>query len=417
MPSMVAADIDGNIFDCPELAMMGMAGPQLKQVQEWIPLPEGSELFTLPKRIPIGIERETGEAVLVDEYGGKTLQAVAAFVSPAYTSTMQPAYETQAQAPRLPLYCYTTVGWKDDQFQVPVIRIDQDKRQDSAEFNQEQVVAGAHKLLKKYSNNRLVNHLMKNCCLRYHCPAARNFALGRWEMPLPTSRACNSSCIGCISFQPDQQVCAAQDRISFTPSAAEIEEIVVPHFEQAERPIASFGQGCEGEPLTEFETLRDSIILIRKKTQKGTINLNTNGSLPKKIEALHKVGLNSIRVSINSLQPAKYNRYFRPNGYTFEDVKSTIRYARENGLHVSLNYFVFPGFTDSKEEIEALYELLSTIGVDMIQWRNLNIDPEWYIDVMEIKENEDIIGIKAMIEKVKQDFPEIKFGYFNPYLG
>ena len=59
--------------------------------------------------------------------------------------------------------------------------------------------------------------------MTYTCPAARNFALGRWECPVPVSPACNANCIGCISFQPeDETIVSTQDRLTFKPSPEEI---------------------------------------------------------------------------------------------------------------------------------------------------------------------------------------------------
>ena len=416
-PRLVVANKDGEIFDCPEFAMLGTAGSTPEFPEHFIPLPEGSSLFTLPGRIPIGFDENRKKAIELPKYFGEQIQAVAAFVAPAYTQLLRPVFKTKSNAPTLPLYCYTAVGWKDDQFWVPAVRIDNSKRQDSEFFDETKVKSGAQKLIEKYPQNRLVQHLMKNCCLKYHCPAARNFALERWEMPLPTSRACNSRCLGCISLQPGDHVCAAQERIAFTPSPEEIAEIVIPHFENAETPVASFGQGCEGEPLTEFETLNSSISLIRKLSNKGTINLNTNASYPDRIEKLIDSGLDSIRVSLNSAREEYYNKYFRPSDYTFNDVKKSIEIAREKGVWVSLNYFVFPGFTDQEAEYQALRELLKNPGINMIQWRNLNIDPEWYLSEMGIDLSAPRIGVLNLMEKIKKEFPEVKFGYFNPFLN
>jgi pyruvate-formate lyase-activating enzyme len=414
---MVVADNAGNIFDCPELTMLGMAGSEPEFPVSWIPLPPGSDLFTLPGRLPVGFDRETGEPVVIEEYRGEQVQAVAAFVAPAYTTLQHPVYETLPDAPRLPLYCYTAIGWKDDSFQVPAIRIDKDTRQDRDQFDEQAVLKGANRLMQSYPDNRLVQHLVQNCCLTYHCPAARNFALGRWEMPLPTAQACNSNCLGCISLQPGDHVCSAQERISFTPSPDEIAEIAVPHLQQAERPIVSFGQGCEGEPLTVYTVIRDAIQAIRRQTPLGTINLNTNASMPGIIAELRKAGLDSMRVSLNSAQPGMYNRYFRPSGYTLHDVIESIRLARSHNMFVSLNYFVFPGFTDSEQEYSALCRLLDDPGVDMIQWRNLNIDPEWYIEELDIEPGISCLGITKLLERIRTAYPAVRFGYFNPYLA
>ena len=153
--------------------------------------------------------------------------------------------------------------------------------------------------------------LANNCALTYQCPAARNFALGRWECPIPVSPACNANCVGCISLQPDEEtIVSPQDRLGFKPTVEEIVEFTVPHLESAPYPIVSFGQGCEGEPLLMWETMRDAIIEIRKHTSKGSININTNGSMPKAVKALCEAGLDSIRVSTNSVRKEIYTPYY-----------------------------------------------------------------------------------------------------------
>ena len=145
------------------------------------------------------------------------------------------------------------------------------------------------------------------------------------------------------------------------------------------RAVVSFGQGCEGEPLLQAKTLEASISMMRKATGRGTINLNTNGSLPKDVEKLCRAGLQSIRVSMNSARPEYYEKYFRPKGFTFEDAKRSISVVKANGGFASINYFVLPGFTDQESEFNALRKLISETRLDMIQMRNLNIDPDWYL--------------------------------------
>jgi hypothetical protein len=48
---------------------------------------------------------------------------------------------------------------------------------------------------------------------------------------------------------------------------------------------------------------------------------------------------------------------------------------RSYGGWASINYFVFPGMTDTVEEYEALRKLIIETDLNMIQWRNFNIDP------------------------------------------
>ena len=143
-----------------------------------------------------------------------------------------------------------------------------------------------------------------------------------------------------------------------------------------EHPIFSFGQGCEGEPLTEAPLLLEVVKRFREEGGHGTINLNSNASMPAAVAKLAEAGLSSLRVSLNSARPDVYLRYYRPTNYEFADVRRSITEASSRGVFVSLNLLYFPGITDCEEEIEALIEIINTCGVNFIQLRNLNIDPE-----------------------------------------
>jgi pyruvate-formate lyase-activating enzyme len=411
-PYILYSDGNGKIFEDTSLYSIGRSGWDAVPVPEedWIELPDGGNLYELPGRRGLGIDVNTGDMRLCEKGW-----AVAAFIPPAHTGFYLAAYETMPDAPTLPLFCYTAAGWHDDKFYVPAVRIERDIRQECSGYDQSKVEVGVSALLKEYPHNRLVKHLAENCALTYHCPAARNYFLGRWECPVPSSPACNANCIGCISFQPeDETIVSTQDRLQFKPTAAEIVEFTVPHLETAPYPLISFGQGCEGEPLLMWETIKDAIIEIRKHTSKGSININTNGSKPAAVEHLMKAGLNSIRVSLNSARKDIYTRYYQPNNYQFEDLAESLRVVRKYGGWASINYFVFPGMTDSVEEFDALRELIRSTDLSMIQWRNFNIDPDWYLGKMGITETGECMGVGQMMDLIREEFPNVKFGYFNP---
>lgn len=411
-PFLLYSDGQGNIFEDITLFAAGRSGWDAMPIPEdnWILLPDGGNLYELPGRRGIGIDVATGEMRLCEKGW-----AVAAFIPPAHTGTFMAAYETAKDAPVLPLFCYTAAGWYQEQFYVTALRIEADIRQECAGYDAEKIEEGVEKLLLSYPDNRLVNHLAEKCCRTYTCPAARNFFIGRWECPVPTSPACNANCIGCISFQPEEEtIVSTQDRLQFKPSPEEIVEFTVPHLMSAPFPLISFGQGCEGEPLLMWETIRASIIEIRKHTSRGSININTNGSMPKAVRSLCEAGLDSIRVSTNSAQKTWYETYYRPNNYEFEDIVESLRVMNELGGWSSINYFVFPGLTDTPSEYEALRCLIKETNLKMIQWRNFNIDPDWYLGKMGITEPEEPMGIKVLMEKIREEFPDLKFGYFNP---
>lgn len=411
-PYVLYSDGKGNIFEDQTLYVTGRTGWDAVEVplDEWILLPDGGSLYELPGRRGIGIDVHTGEMRLCEKGW-----AVAAFIPPAHTGFYLSAYETAPDAPTLPLFCYTAVGWYNEQFYVPAVRIEADIRQDCNGYDQAKVESGVTKLLEAYPHNRLVKHLAENCALTYHCPAARNYFLGRWECPIPASPAGNANCVGCISLQPDEEtIVSTQDRLQFKPTPEEIVEYTVPHLEQAPYPLVSFGQGCEGEPLLMWETIRAAIVEIRKHTSKGSININTNGSRPDAVRKLCEAGLDSIRVSTNSARPEIYMPYYRPNNYVFDDIVESLKIVNEFGGWTSINYFVFPGMTDSVAEYEALRKLIRDTGLKMIQWRNFNIDPDWYLGKIGVGETGECLGVKQLQELIREEFPDLKFGYFNP---
>lgn len=411
-PYVLYSDGNGNIFEDTSLYVVGRAGWDAFEVplEDWIELPDGGNLYELPGRRGIGIDVKTGEMRLCEKGW-----AVAAFIPPAHTGLFLAAYEALPEAPTLPLFCYTAAGWYNEKTYVTGVRIERDIRQECAGYDDEKIATGTEQMLEAFPHNRLVKHLMENCCMTYNCPAARNLSLGRWECPVPASPACNANCIGCVSFQPqEEEITSPQDRLTFKPTVEEIVEFTVPHLMNAPYPIISFGQGCEGEPLLMWETLCEAIKEIRKHTSRGSININTNGSMPKAVKAMCEAGLNSIRVSTNSARKEIYTKYYRPNNYQFEDIIESLKVAKSMGAWTSINYFVFPGMTDCEAEYEALRKLIKETGLCMIQWRNFNIDPDWYLGQIGVTETGEMMGIKQLQDLIHEEFPEVKFGYFNP---
>ena len=415
-PHMLVADEQGNIYDHPDFLLLCRRGEEwsLPRPDELMPLPEESELFLLPGRRAVGLNPETGETEVMEDW------AVAAFAAPAHTLTAHPVYMTDEGAPMLPLFAYGAVGFANGRFYVCAKKVDEDVRQVFKGISRGRIDRSARKIIEDFPDNRLMQHIMQNCTLRYGCPAAKNLSLGRYEAPLPTSRTCNARCIGCISQQEEgSKICATpQCRLTFTPTPEEVVEIMRFHASrETEKPVFSFGQGCEGEPLTEAPLLIESVRRYREAGGHGTINLNSNSSRPQAIAELAEAGLTSLRVSLNSARPEVYERYYRPHGYTFDDVRQSIIEARSRGVHVAVNLLYFPGITDTEEEIEALIELFQSTGISLVQLRNLNIDPEFYPSLLEGISFGPSVGLNNFRKRIRRACPWITYGYFNPYLG
>ena len=421
MPSLVYAGADGRIYDYPGLRMAGRSGRLLHPVdlRDLIPLPDGSELFVMPDRLPVGWDQNRDEMIVLDkDPDNKTgkVQAVAAFMAPAYTQTALAAFHMSvSELVPLPLFAYTAVGWWKERFWVAGFRSDPDTRQDPRNFRPLEVRKMTNARMKKDKGNRLIQHLGR-CSLTYGCPAAKNLFLKRWEAPLPTSPVCNAACVGCISFQPANGPTASQSRITFVPTVEEVAGVAIPHLKRAKRPVVSFGQGCEGEPLLQGKLLEQSIAETRKQTDRGTINLNTNASKPSVVQRLISAGLDSMRISVNSLRRGYYHAYYHPKGYNQEDVSASWRIMKNAKRFVSLNLFVFPGLTDEMAEIDRLSDLIEDLGLDLIQLRNHNIDPDWYLKNISYEYTGQRTGIKGMVSILKKRFPNLRFGYFNPAL-
>ncbi len=411
-PCLVYADENGNIYDNPELLMLCRRGAELTlpRPDELIPLPEESEFFLLPGRGALGLDPETGRVEELDEL------AVAVFASPAHTLSASAAYVTRPGAPRLPLFAYGAVGFFEGRFYVCARKVDQDRRQVFTGIPRERIEQGARRLLTEFPQNRLVRHLT-HCALTYGCPAAKNLALGRFEAPLPTSRVCNARCVGCISLQPeDSGFPSTQNRIAFRPTDKEVAEVMLRHQGKEKRAILSFGQGCEGEPLTEARLIAAATRRFRKAGGRGTVNVNTNASLPGTIPELAEAGVDSIRVSLNSARRGPYEAYYRPNGYAFADVEQSIRAAKAAGMFVSLNLLYFPGLTDGEAEWEALVALAESTKLDFIQLRNLNLDPELALELFSGFEFGPCMGLANFLKRLKKNCHWLGFGYFNPFL-
>ena len=424
LPFLVVSDVQGHLMPHPTLRLAGRSGNDIVEamLEDCIPLPPGSDLFSLPSRLPIGFDPASGNLVRVEEGPeGEEVWPAAAFLAPAHTATLMPAYASpDKNAPKLPLFAYSALGWLDGQYWACGVRVDDDPRQDPLLFDYPAIEKIVKAKVAASNGNRLLEHI-GHCALVNKCAAAQNGFLGRFELPLPSSPTCNADCVGCLSFQPPEAgFPSTQNRLVFTPTPDEIAGLAVPHLQHSDVPVASFGQGCEGDPLMQPQVLEGAIRAIRSQTQRGIINCNTNGSRPAVVKDLMAAGLNAIRVSMNSAQESWYTKYYRPRGYQFADIKQSLKEVVAAGGKASINYFVFPGVSDREREVEALLDLVQETGLHLIQWRNLNLDPDLYIQTLgeeSVLGAGDAIGVAALLNEVRQQFPQVRFGYFNPAWG
>ncbi len=415
--SMPFADSSGNVYDYPGYPPAFRSGHRFVSAEnvDLIKLPYGSYLFSLQDRYPVS-GMAGGFNTVKQSPEGDRITAVAAFPASAYLRTYLPAFERESKAAVLPLWAYTGLAFIDDGFYIPAMRIDDDPRSDPAlHENHRELKAAVKKTGARFPDNRLVTQLAK-CSTEYNCLCARNFFLGRYECPVPSSPACNADCIGCLSFQDEGSgFCQSQSRLDFAPAPPEISQVIIEHFGKVDRAVASFGQGCEGEPLLRGDDLATAIKIVRSATDRGTINCNTNGSRPDMLAKMISAGLDSVRISLCSPSETFYTAYHRPVNYSFSDVMKSLGLALDAGIFVSVNLFFMPGFTDSVSEVESLTALLKKFPVNMIQTRNMNIDPDYFLEKINFTDR-DAIGVSPLIKMLRDNYPAMRLGYYNPPL-
>lgn len=417
MAHLLYATADGRLQSDPSLAAVARTGWEIREANGLIPLPRNATLMHLPGRRPIG-RTASGDIVEVDEPGA---MAVGAVLPPGYLRTLLPAYRQWADAQVLPLYGYAAVASVDGHPHVAGLLTDNWEAWDPDASDRRHLRPAIARGRRSLRDSRLMRHL-ETCATEYRCLTAQNLFLNRGEGAIPVSPACNAACLGCISEQWGD-VDSPQTRLAFAPTAAEIAELAGWHLSSTPSPtlpargremptnFISFGQGCEGEPLTRGAALIEATRRIRAAFPAATIHINTNGSRPQTVRRLVEAGLNSIRISIFSLENAAFRAYYRPIGYGLDDIAKSADAVAAAGGQVTINLLTFPGVTDAADEIDRLVEFIERHGVHQIQLRSLNVDPQWLLDRLPRRERG--MGMAEFVGALKARCPSLRLGNFT----
>ena len=422
MARLLFADDKGVVYDHPTLRAAVRSGDDLLEPSERpIRLPEGSTLAMLPGRRPVGIDPESGELVVLGEVrlGRRTIvpHAVAATLPPGFTRTLLPAARRPALAveaiPTLPQWAYTAAGFGEDGPVAWALHTDRRSHWSVRSHSTPDLEERVNALLAESANP--IYRQLARCALHWCCFTAQNTFYRRDEGSIPSSASCNARCIGCLSEQDEGMPPASHERITRAPSAEEMADVALRHLTSASgRVMVSFGQGCEGEPLTRWREIERAIRLVRAGTHRGSLHANTNGSLPRALARLLDAGLDSVRVSLNSASPDLYAAWYRPQGYRLADVERSVKLARDRGAYVALNLLTFPGVTDREEEAERLCALVARTGVDQVQTRPLAVDPDVYMAVARGRGGGGpAVGIRRLVKELKLARPGLVVGNFS----
>lgn len=409
---LVFAGDDGQLYDHHSLGAVGRTGDRFVELtgDDLEKLPAGASLVLVPGGKPVGISRAGAFSLLErNPWLEGQAWAVGVLLPQGYTRTLLPSYQKTSEKP-VPLLGYAAVACRDGELYVAACQTDNPHRWDPAHYDTPQLPVLVENKLREHPENRILSQLA-HCALEYRCFTAQNIFYSRWEGGIPVSPSCNAVCLGCISQQPAECCPSPQSRIKHEPAPGEIVEIAASHLQSGDGSMISFGQGCEGEPALAAGTIARAVEQIRGITGQGTINMNSNAGYTAGVTAICRAGLDAIRVTMISAREEIYNAYHRPRGFSLSDVRNSIKIAVSGGVYTSLNLLVFPGLTDREEETQALLEMVRDTGVNMIQLRNLNIDPDFLFQYLPAKGGE-MLGIPALIDSLQKS-PGLEVGSFS----
>ena len=356
MFSAVHSDRSGRVYVSADWAACAFDGARTVELDTAIPLPEGATLVPLAR-----------EAEGLDRLGrvrpiGASRWALGAVLPAGYTRTLHPAYrdEELREDPLAPLPAAAVCAGGSGALCVAAV---------PAAPAAASTPSGAAAVQSR-PGSRLARRLAR-CARGRACEGARGALRGGGVAALPVSAHSNESPPPVVAPRARPDASPREDA-AFRPSAAEISEIALAHF-QAGGDAVSFGRACEGEPLTAVRLLEDAIGRIRQALPAARIHIETNGSSSSALRRLIDAGLTEVTFRLGSARADTYDALHGPIRYRYTDVRASIAMARESGARVVLCVLVLPGLTDRPSELEALGELIGDAGANVLL-RDLGAD-------------------------------------------
>src|SRR5262245_59280975 len=216
-------------------------------------------------------------------------------------------------------------------------------------------------------------------------PLIDTFGRVHTNLRISVTDRCNIRCFYCMPAE-DVQFMDRRELLSFE----EIERFVRVAVPLGLRKIRLTG----GEPLVR----RDLHVLVRKLAavpEIDDIGLTTNGILlAEQARELYDAGLRRINISLDALDPRKFEKITRRQGY--EQVIAGIDAARAVGFHpVKINAVAVRGLTE--EEIVPFGHFARRAGVEIrfIEFMPLDADNAW--------EREKVLFAHEILETLSRD--------------
>jgi nitrogen fixation protein NifB len=262
---------------------------------------------------------------------------------------------------------------------------------------------------------------MKNKIQGHPCFGGNHHKNGR--MHLAVAPRCNIKC-GYCSRKHD---CANESRPGVTSRLLIPEEAIVKVREVMASPLVGpiikvIGIAGPGDPLANEETF-ETFELVKKEFPHLMLCMSTNGLLlPESIDRLYGLGLHSLTVTVNAVDPeigAQIYRHITYHGKHYTGVEGAgilianqfegLKRAGELGMTIKVNSVLIPGVNDTQlpliaRKVKALGAFVMNIMPIIPQADLAHIEPPSEARLAELrKANEGIIGQFAHCKQCRAD--------------
>lgn len=319
IPYLVTADKNGNVYDHPYLRssfktnMFNIVPYEL----EMIPMPANCSLRFL-KGTPYAYDPNQAKII---EFGGGF---------PVYTE-LPPGFLRMLMISFVPsdniqvAYShFSPVGWMNDTFVVPAIKIEEKIKLKQDIFDQLKALIHGSEHLKFLNNKFMLDYLKAS-------------------------------------------------------------EIVVTHLPDLShiRPIIELFEKNSINHVLTLKNIFDDTLINKIRSQSTTVNIEVesyNVETGKKIQFLET---DAITFIINSFNPDFYQ-----NKNSFDNLIRLFEIAEKNNLYISINLNTLPGFTDLSKEWEKMQEFLTTFKIEHLKLRHMAISPDNFFSEHRIENSE-----------------------------
>jgi nitrogen fixation protein NifB len=242
-------------------------------------------------------------------------------------------------------------------------------------------------------------------------------------MHLAVAPQCNIKCGYCLR----KHDCANESRPGVTSRIMTPQEAIEKVREVMASPIAGpmikvVGIAGPGDPLANEETF-ETFALVKKEFPHLMLCLSTNGLLlPESIDRLYEIGLHSLTVTVNAVDPeigAQIYRHVIYHGRHYTGVEGAqilianqfegLKRAGELGLTIKVNSVLVPGVNDDQlpliaRRVKALGAFVMNIMPIIPQAELAHIIPPSEERVAAVRQaNESIIGQFAHCKQCRAD--------------